>query len=137
VSIGEPVADLDQWAAEVAMWLDEAFATADLRYVRRETDPVAGHTVVTFAPYINPDVVRELLEIAGIGVDLVSVPPHVTGALIGVVADGARRWRVFSADQEAAVYENELYAWGDLYERIYRRWPKEIDAAEDVWNGPA
>src|SRR3954447_19884301 len=62
VSTGEPVANLEEWAFEVALWLDEAFATAEARYVLRATDPVADHTVVRFAPTINPNVVREILE---------------------------------------------------------------------------
>ena len=136
VSTGEPVADLHGWAAEVAMRLDEELTTADLRYVRRAIDSVTGHTVVSFAAHVNADFLRELLEIAGLGPELVSLPPNTTAASIGLTAEDAGRWRVFSADQEASIYESEPHAWGDLYERVYRRWPQTMKAAEDTWNGP-
>jgi hypothetical protein len=134
MSTGEPCDDLTSWVAEVAMFLDEEFATADLRYARLGLDPVAGYTIVEFASCLNPDVMRQILHIAGLGPDKVSVPPHSTEASIGLSGESAP-WRVYSADQDSSIFESELYAWGDLHERVHRRWPCEVDAAWATWNG--
>ena len=124
---GQPCEGLAEWVIEIGLALMEGFDTlARADYLSRRTDADSGYTVAEFPEILDPDFVQGDIRLQGIGPDEVSWPPDSEAPMgLRLVAGGIE---VFSPDDDTKSFGewHPEYAWGELWRRVYRRWPERF-----------